>query len=208
MPLILSIDSESAKLELSDTTIVNYKLDYAQPSNNVAKGHADMIRLTVTIDVMEVLSLEGSFEDNLNTVHELRDWGEYVYTNDNSYEKYYRKVTLKNYFGDEEIRTLELSHALVSKSRESIDPLRGKHTIRLELLQKEDKHRYVTGIGSFETEGSMPTLAAQNSATWIVKVIRSRHTITGFFAHNQMSGHSSNGDFASNQAMLRWIGGF
>ena len=145
MPLILNIDSGTVKLELPDTTVINYKFDYAQQSDNVAKGHAVLLRLIVTIDVMEVLSLEGSFEENLKIVQELRDWGECVYTNDNCYEKYYRKVTLKNIFEEEEIRSLELSHALVDKSTESIDPLKGKHTIRLELLQKGDKHRYVTG---------------------------------------------------------------
>jgi len=59
--------------------------------------------------------------------------------------KYYRKVTLKNYFGEEEIRSLELSHAYVDKSNESFEPLKGKHIIILELSQKGDMHSYVFG---------------------------------------------------------------
>jgi hypothetical protein len=146
MPLVLSIDSESAELELPDTTVTDYKFDYSQPNDNVAKGYAERIGLIVTIDVKEILSLKGSFEDNLRLVQDLRDWAEYVVcTNSDSYEKYYRKVTLKNYFGEEQVRLLELSHAYVNKSTESYEPLKGKHTIILELLQRGDKHSYVKG---------------------------------------------------------------
>ena len=146
MPLILNINSEFVKLELPDTTVTEYEFYYAQPKNNAAKGYAEQLRLIVTIDVREILSMEGSFEDNLKLLQELRDWAEYVVrTNADSYDKYYRNVTLINYFGEEEIRSLELSHAYVNKSTEFLEPLKGKHTITLELLQKEDKRSYVSG---------------------------------------------------------------
>ena len=137
MPLTLNIDSASAKLELPNTTVKYYKFDYAE-SENYAKGNAELIRLSVTLDVMEILSLKGKPEDNQKLVQDLRDWSEYIYIGKDSYEEYYRKVTLKNYFGEEEVRTLVLTHAYVKKSTESFNPLKGNHTITLELLQKGD----------------------------------------------------------------------
>lgn len=137
MPLTLNIDSGSTKLELPNTTIKHYKFDYAE-AKNYAKGNTELVRLNVTVDVMEILSLEDAPGDNQKMVQDLRDWSEYVYTGKDSYEEYYRKVTLKNYFSEEEVRTLVLSHAYVNKSTESFDPLKGRHTITLELLQKGD----------------------------------------------------------------------
>jgi len=146
MPLVVKIESDLVKLELPDTTVVDYKFDYAQPSNNVAKGYAERIRLIVTIDVKEILGLEGSFENNLKLVQELRDWAEYdMHATGDSSGKYYRRVILKNYFGAEEIRSLELSHAFIDKSTESFEPLKGKHIITLGMSQKGDMHSYVIG---------------------------------------------------------------
>jgi hypothetical protein len=66
----------------------------------------------------------------------------------------------------------------------------------------------ISFTGDFSANNSMPTQAALDSATWLVTNIRSRNSITGIFAHSQMEGHAGRGDFASNQKMLDWIGGF
>ena len=137
MPLTLNIESGSAKLELPNTTVKHYRFDYAE-SDNYAKGNTDLIRLNVTVDVMEILSLAGATKDNQKLVQDIRDWSKLIYTDKDSYEEYYRKVTLKNYVSEEEVRTLVLRHAYVNKSTESFDPLKGNHTITLELLQKGD----------------------------------------------------------------------
>jgi len=144
MPFTLSIEfeSEQEKLELPDTTLKGYKFDYAE-GDNLSKGHPVMIRLIVTIDVMEILSHTDSFDDNLKFVQYLRDWSDYKNTHNDSIKKYYRRVTLKNHAEEEEIRTLMLSHAYVEKATELFDPLKGKHTITLELMQRKDKLRYI-----------------------------------------------------------------
>ena len=137
MPLTINIDSESVKLELPEATIENYKFDYAE-GDNYSKGYPETIRLYLSIDVMKLLSLDSSPNDSISLVQQLRNWCEYEYTHEDSYKEYYRKVTLKNYFDDEEIRTIVLSHAYVNKSTESLDPLQVKHSITLELWQKGD----------------------------------------------------------------------
>ena len=143
MPLTLSIASDSITFKLPDTTIKRYKFDYSE-ADNYAKGNTEMLKLSITIDVMEILSLEGSMsERNIGLVQNLRDWSEYKYTETDSHKEYYRKVILKNEYCDEEVRTLYMSHAYVNKSVESFNPLKATHTIALELLQKGDELEYV-----------------------------------------------------------------
>ena len=142
MPLIINIDSESANLELPDSTIKHYKFDFAE-GNNYAKGTITIVKLSITIDIKGILNLSVALEDKLKLIQDLRDWSECLCISDESSKEYYRKLTLKNYFGHEEVRLLTLSHAYIDQAVESVDFLNGKHTITLKLLQKEDMLDYV-----------------------------------------------------------------
>jgi len=147
MALTLSINSDSKTLELPETTIQRYKFDYAE-ADNYSKGNTETVRLNITVDVMEILSLPGSNEDNLDLVQNLRDWSQYMHTEKDSEKEYYRNVTLENIFRDTskgvdiEIREILLSHAYVNRAMESIDTVNGKHTLTLQLLQRGDMLKY------------------------------------------------------------------
>jgi len=141
MSLTISIDSESVNIVLPDTTIEHYKFEYAE-GNNYAKGNAETISMLLTIDVMEILSLEGSPEDNHKMVQDLKDWTEYEHANKESHKEYYRKVTLNNNFDNKDIRTIILSHAYINKTMEEYNPIKGQHLITLELMQREDMLDY------------------------------------------------------------------
>jgi len=138
MAISVEILSGDNKLELPITTVKNYHFDYAE-GDNYAKGNTELLRLNLTIDVREILSMDGAFEDNLKLVQDIRDWMDCVYMNDDSYDEYYRQVTVINYFIKEELRKLRLDSAYVSTSEEFVDLVNGKHLITLELLQKEDE---------------------------------------------------------------------
>ena len=141
MPLTMDINSAAKKLNLSETTIKHYKFNYAE-ADNYAKGNPEVIGLDVTIDFREILSSDGSPAANKQLVQDLRDWAEYDPRETGSFEEYYREVSLNNYFGENEVREIALSDAYVNKATESVDLLSGKHTLTLELLQKEDMLGY------------------------------------------------------------------
>jgi len=141
MSLYITIESESTEIKLPESTIENYSFEYAIGSS-YTKVYPKLFRLCVTIDVMEIMSMDSLPGDNLKLLQELRNWSEFVYVGTNTSGEYFRKVTLNNYFDNEEVRTIILSHAYVNKAKEFLDPSECKHTITLELLQRGDKLNY------------------------------------------------------------------
>ena len=138
MPLFASIECEGLELSLPDTVLNGYRFSYVLPEVSYAKTRPEIAALHIEIDVTELLSNDlAALEESEEMLENLRAWGQYIFGVSEPAEQYYRRVKLTHTQKDEVFRELVLSHAYVERLVETYDLGAGKHTMMLELSQKE-----------------------------------------------------------------------
>ena len=137
MALFASIKCEGLEIVLAEDVINSY--DYSYKLDDVyAKTNPESIKMMLELDVNEILSGESnSLEENKELLENLREWGKDIFSEPG--DQYYRRVTLTHTFGNELFKEIELSHAYLENFIEDVNLERGRHTIKIELVQKRDK---------------------------------------------------------------------
>jgi len=94
--------------------------------------------LHIEIDVAILLgNATISLEENEKTLEELRNWGNLKFGTPEC--AFYRKINLTHTLRGEVFREIELSSAYIENFSETIDFVKRKHVIKLELQQKKDE---------------------------------------------------------------------
>ena len=146
MPLFATISSETSEINIPDRTLLNYR--FSSDTSGLAKSYKKFTKLDLEIDIAVLLSntaTTASLKENEETLEQLRSWGKLKFGTSKDSCEFYRKVILTHTWGGKEVvfREIELGSAYVENFSETIDYVKRKHVIKLELQQKKDKLNFV-----------------------------------------------------------------
>ena len=142
MPLSATISTEKTEIHLPDTVLVNYY--FTSDTSGLAKTYKKYAKLHIEISVPMLLSsVTALLERNEEILEELRNWGSLQFGTLDC--EFYRSISLTHTWGEEVFREIKLSDGYIENFSETIDFVKRKHVIRLELRQKEDKLELIQG---------------------------------------------------------------